>query len=74
LRDFGGTAFPEQEQTDLVCGKEPYVSILTVRSPTGFIGMLSLREAVLFNQFRDDGSKQMSQAMKAFYEGSRINL
>jgi len=74
VRDLGRTAFPEQEQTDLLCGKEPDVPILTFRSPTGFIGVFGWGKAVLFDQVWDHGTEQVGQTMKAFHEGSRVDL
>jgi hypothetical protein len=74
VRDLGGAAFPKQEQTDLFCGKEPDVPIVTFRSPTGFIGVFGWGKTVLFDQLWDHGSQPMSQTMKAFHEGSGIDL
>jgi hypothetical protein len=36
--------------------------------------VLGLGETVLFDQLRDDRRKQMGQTMKAFHEGSGIDL
>jgi len=73
LGDFGRSGFSEQKEADLVRGKEPNVAILSIGSPTGFIGMLDKGLAILFHQFSDDRFEQVRQTMKALNQTSRID-
>jgi len=57
----------------LVGGEKPDVTILSIGSPSGFIGMLDVGLAILLGQLRDDWFEQMGQTMKAFNQASRIN-
>jgi len=73
LGDFGRAGFSEQKETDLARGEEPGVAILSIGSPTGFIGMLDMGLAILFRQSRHDWCEQVRQTMKAFNQTSRID-
>jgi hypothetical protein len=73
LRDFGRAGFSEQKETDWVRGEEPNVAILSIGSPTGFIGMLDVGLAIEFGQSGDDRLEQARQTVKAFNQASRIN-
>jgi hypothetical protein len=73
LGDFSRAGFSEQKQADLVRGKEPDVPILSIGSPTGFIGMLDVGLAIRFGQSRDERFEQVRQTMKAFNQASRVD-
>jgi hypothetical protein len=73
LGDFSGAGFSEQKDADLVRGEEPDIPILSIGSPTGFVGMLDVRLTIRFGQSMDDGLEQARQTMKAFNQASRIN-
>ncbi len=73
LRHFSRAGFAERKEADVVCSEEPNIAILPIGSPTGFIGVLDRGLAILLDQFREDGSQQMSQAMKTLDEASRID-
>jgi hypothetical protein len=74
LGNFGGAGFPEEKQTDLLCGEEPNVAILPIGSPTGFIGVFDRGLSILLHQRGNNWREQTSQTMKGFYETSWIDM